>query len=126
MARGRRMIEQHQLAEIGTDAVDLRVLQVVDHALQRKVERFDVADDVGFDRRDHAHRGVAGALERGAPRLDQDVRAHRAKAQRHKDDRSQNLEPVRMRLGPDTRDVVIEHAVPLPRGNKAHRPCVRY
>jgi hypothetical protein len=125
MARGRRMIEQHQLAQVGADAADLRMLQVVDHTLQRKVERLDVADDVGFDGRDHARGGVAGALERGAPRLDQDVRAHRAKAQRHKDDRSQNLEPVRMRLRPDARDVVIKHAVPLPRGDNAHRPCVR-
>ena len=55
----RRVVEQHPLAEFGADAIAAEELETVDDALQRKVESFHVADDVGLDRRHEAGADVA-------------------------------------------------------------------
>ena len=98
----------------------LPLAETGDDALQRQIERLDIANNVGLDRHRHAGRGVSGAFQNRTARFDQDMAAERAKRQGHQHHRCQHLEPVRMRLRPESRDVVLGHPVQFPLKGNMH------
>jgi len=65
----RRTVEQDAAPPLGIDIFQVRVFEVVVDPLQREIQDFDVARNVGRNRRDQTRRRLACAFEVGVAGL---------------------------------------------------------
>src|SRR5262249_46570062 len=82
MSSGGRTVEQHDLAQLGSELVDVGTFQSVNDRLQRQIDAFDIAEHVVFDVCPHGGRHAKGLLSYGNMHLDEDVNANCAKSDR--------------------------------------------